>query len=160
MKKANKRISTNKIKIRNILLVALYLSTMIPLTANSYTNTKQSTPIQDKKYLKEAYYVPFEEREEIWLKRCSEAKKKGTPLPPITQKYSIDEITLLDIAQTQDEKKIAFFTNTIDNQTIEARETDEFWDGIILKIENTCAEIEDRRLDPVHQPKKIKLCIK
>jgi hypothetical protein len=84
----------------------------------------------------------FEERDAIWKQRREEARRSGRPEPAPSEKYLIEEMSVLGIYKKPDGQGVFLKPKTASTTMIFATVGQKFWNGSIRRIEGNQIEVE------------------
>lgn len=99
--------------------------------------------VQQKIKLVEAVPPPsFEEREALWKQRREEARKSGRPEPAASEKYLIEELSIMGIFKKPEGQGVFLKPKTTATTMIFATVGQKFWNGSIRRIDIDNKQIE------------------
>jgi len=84
----------------------------------------------------------FEEREALWKQRREEARKNGRPEPAPSEKYLIEELSIMGIFKKPEGQGVFLKPKTTATTMIFATVGQKFWNGSIRRIDGNQIEVE------------------
>jgi hypothetical protein len=108
---------------------------------------QQKKPEETAKKVRTVEALPppsFEEREALWKQRREEARKSGRPEPAPSEKYLIEELSIMGIFKKPEGQGVFLKPKTTATTMIFATVGQKFWNGSIrrIDIENKQIEVE------------------